>query len=140
MATTVPDPSQQPLQAAPQQKRHPWHWIVPCLLLLVIAAGLLIWGLGVQSDLDDQKAQNAQLSQQAAATQSDVNAVSDQIDAIGQSLQNAGNQLSQKTADAQTNAQAAINDVQGKIQSLGDRAKAAKQKLTDAINKAKNGG
>jgi hypothetical protein len=139
MATTAPDPAQQPQSAAPHKKSQPWHWIVPCLLLLLIAFGLLIWGLGLQSDLDDQKAQNTQLSQQAAATQSDVEAVSDQVDAIGQSIQNAGSQLSQKTADAQANAQAAINDAQSKIQSLGDRAKAAKQKLTDAINKAKGG-
>jgi hypothetical protein len=139
MATTVPDPSQQPLSAAPQKKSHPWHWIVPCLLLLAVAAGLLIWGLGLQSDLDDQKAKTEQVQKQAEATQNDVNAVSDQVDAIGQSIQNAGQQLSQQTADAQANAQAAINDAQSKIQSLGDRAKAAKQKLTDAIAKAKGG-
>jgi uncharacterized protein YoxC len=139
MATTVPDPSQQPSSAAPQKKGQPWHWIVPCLVLLCIAAGLLIWGLGLNSDLNDQKAQTEQVQKQAEATQSDVQAVSDQVDGLTQSLKNAGDQLSQQTAGAQANAKAAIDDVQSKLQSLGDRAKAAKQKLTDAVSKAKGG-
>jgi septal ring factor EnvC (AmiA/AmiB activator) len=139
MATTVPDPAQQPQSAEPQKQSHPWHWIVPCLLLLCIAFGLLIWGLGLQSDLDAQKAKTEQIQKEAAATQSDVQSVSDQVVALGQSLKSAGDQLSQQTSEAQANAKAAIDDVQSKIQSLGDRAKAAKQKLTDAIKKARSG-
>ena len=139
MATTAPDPAQQSPGAAPQKQSHPWHWIVPCLVLLLVAAGLLIWGLGLQSDLDDQKAQTEQVQKQAAATQSDVQAVSDQVDALGQSLQSAGDELSKQTADAQANAKAAIDDVQSKVQSLGDRAKSAKQKLSDAVKKAQGG-
>ena len=139
MATTAPDPSQRPQGAAPQKQSHPWHWIVPCLLLLVVAAGLLIWGLGLQGDLDDQKAKTEQVQKEASATQSDVQAVSDQVDDLSQSLQSAGSELSKQTAEAQANAKAAIDDAQSKIQSLGDRAKTAKQKLTDAIKKAQSG-
>jgi uncharacterized protein HemX len=139
MATTVPDPAQQPQAAAPKQS-HPWHWIVPCLLLLVIAAGLLIWGLGVNSDLNDQKAKNEQLSKQAAATQSDVQTVSDQVNQISDSLKSAGDQISQGTAEAQANAKAAIDSIQSKFQDLGTRLSDAKKKLSDAIDNAKNGG
>jgi uncharacterized protein HemX len=140
MATTVPDPAQQPQGAPPQKQSHPWHWIVPCLLLLALAAGLLIWGLGLQSDLNDQKAQTKQVSEQAAATQSDVQAVSDQVNSLSQSLKDAGDQISQGTADAQANAKAAIDNVQSKFQDLGNRLSDAKKKLSDAINEATGGG
>jgi peptidoglycan hydrolase CwlO-like protein len=138
MATTVPDPSQQPRSAPPQPKKgHTLLWIVLCVVLVLVSAGLLIWALGLQSDLDDQKAKSAQLEQQASATQDDVKAVSDQVDSLSQSIKSAADSLAQSTDEASQNAQSAISGLQDSIDSLNDRLKTARGKLSDAINKAR---
>jgi septal ring factor EnvC (AmiA/AmiB activator) len=136
MASTIPEP--QP-QAAPQQpqKRHPWHWIVPCVLLLLVCIGLAIWAISLNNNLDDEKAHSAQVEQQAAATQDDVQAVSDQVDNLTKSLTTAADELSQSTDEAAQKAQSALTDIQNSLNSLGDRAKAAKDKLSQAIKDAK---
>jgi uncharacterized protein YoxC len=136
MTPTVPDPSQPP-EAAQPRKRHPWQWIVPCVLLLIVAIGLAIWAFSLQSDLDDERAHSAQVEQEAQATQDDVQAVSDQVAELSQSLSSAAEDLSTSTDQAAQNAQAALTDVQNSIQSLSDRAKSAKDKLSQAINEAK---
>ena len=137
MATaSAPDPLQ---QAQPEpQRRHPWHWIVPCVLLLLIAAGLAIWALSLKSDLDDERAHSAQVEQQAQATQDDVQAVSDQVDGLEQSLATASGELSKSTDQAAKDAQAAITDVEDSVKGLSDRAATAKDKLGKAIEDAKS--
>jgi septal ring factor EnvC (AmiA/AmiB activator) len=137
MATAAaPDPSQQ--AQPPPQGRHPWHWIVPCVLLLLIAAGLAIWALSLKSDLDDEKAHSAQVEQEAQATQDDVQAVSDQVDELEQSLTTASTELSQSTDQAAQDAQAAVTDLENSLKGLGDRAATAKDKLGKAIEDAKS--
>jgi septal ring factor EnvC (AmiA/AmiB activator) len=136
MAATAPDPEQQ-LQST-TKRRHPWHWIVPCVLLLLIAGGLAIWALSLKSDLDDEQAHSAQVEQQAQSTQDDVEAVSDQVDDLEQSLTTASTELSQSTDEAAQNAQAAINDVEDSVKGLSDRAQTARDKLGKAIEDAKS--
>jgi uncharacterized protein YoxC len=139
MATTVPEPPQGPQAAPPSQKRHPWHWIVPCVLLFLIAIGLAIWAFSLQGDLDDERAHSAQVEQQAQATQDDVQAVSDQVDELSQSANTAADELSQSTDQAAQDAEAALNDVQSSIDSLSNRAKTAKDKLSKALEDAQAG-
>jgi septal ring factor EnvC (AmiA/AmiB activator) len=138
MATAAaPDP---PQQALPEpERRHPWHWIVPCVLLLLIAGGLAIWALSLNSDLKDERAHSAQVEQEAQATQDDVKAVSDQVGDLEQSLVAAAGQLSKSTDQASQNAQAAITDVEDSVKGLRDRATTAKDKLDKAIADAKSG-
>ena len=138
MTPTVPDPSQPP-EAAQPRKRHPWHWIVPCVLLFFVAVGLGIWAFSLQGDLDDERAHSAQVEQEAQATQDDVQAVSDQVDELSQSLSSAADELSSSTDQAAQNAQAALTDMQNSTQSLSDRAKSAKEKLSQATDEAKPG-
>jgi septal ring factor EnvC (AmiA/AmiB activator) len=138
MATAAaPDP---PQQARPQpERRHPWHWIVPCVLLLLIAGGLAIWALSLNSDLNDERAHSAQVEQEAQATQDDVKAVSDQVGDLEQSLITAAGELSSSTDQAAQKAQAAITDVEDSVKGLRDRATSAKDKLDKAIADAKSG-
>jgi|SRR3954468_4207949 septal ring factor EnvC (AmiA/AmiB activator) len=137
MATAAaPDP---PQQARPEPKRrHPWHWIVPCVLLFLIAAGLAIWALSLNSNLKDERAHSAKVEQEAQATQDDVNAVSNQVDDLEQSLVTASDELSQSTDQAAKDAQAAITDVEDSVKGLRDRAGTAKDKLGKAIEDAKS--
>jgi septal ring factor EnvC (AmiA/AmiB activator) len=138
MATAAaPDP---PQQARPEPaRRHPWHWIVPCVLLLLIAAGLAIWALSLNSDLNDERAHSAQVEREAQATQDDVKAVSDQVGDLEQSLITAAGELSSSTDKAAQNAQAAITDVEDSVKGLRDRASTAKDKLDKTIADAKSG-
>lgn len=140
--SATPDPPQQdqlPQDQQPQAKRrHPWHWIVPCVLLFLVAAGFAIWALSLQSDLDDERAHSALVEQQAQATQDDVQAVSDQVNELEQSLSTASDELSQSTDQAAKDAQAAITEVEDSVKGLGDRAATAKDKLGKAIEDAKS--
>jgi hypothetical protein len=88
---------------APPPPRHhrPWGWITVCVLLVLVAGGLAIWTLGLQSDLDDQRDQTAQAQAQAEQASKEVDSLSGQIDQISRSVTEAGEQLSQAGADAQ---------------------------------------
>ena len=140
MATSAPEPPQRP-QVAPLQpkKRHPWHWILPCALLFLIAVGLAIWVFSLQGDLDDERAHSAQVEQQAQATQDDVQAVSDQVDELTQSASTAADELSQSTDQAAQNAETALTDIENSIKSLSDRANSARDKLGKALEDAQAG-
>src|SRR5215213_7230063 len=102
MATAAaPDPSLQDQQ--PQAKRrHPWHWIVPCVLLLLVAAGLAIWALSLQSDLDDERAHSAQVEQQA---QSAITDVEDSVKGLGDRAATAKDKLGKAIEDAKSDAE-----------------------------------
>jgi biopolymer transport protein ExbB/TolQ len=105
---------------APTPPRHhrPWGWIAACVLLLLVAGGLAIWALGLQSDLDNQRDQTAQAQQQAEQAGKDVEALAGEVDQISQSVSDAGDQLSQAGADAEKNAQKTLDGVDTKLQSL----------------------
>ena len=57
-----------------------------CVLLVLIAGGLAIWALGLQSDLDTQRDQTAQAQAQAEQANKEVDALSGQIDDISQAV------------------------------------------------------
>ena len=137
MATAAaPDPAQ--TNQPPPKRGHAGLWIGVCVLLLLIAAGLAIWALSLRSDLDDEKAHSAQVEQQAQATQDDVQAISDQVDGLEQSLTTASTELSQSQDQAAKDAQAAVTDLENSLKGVGDRAATAKDKLGKAIEDAKS--
>jgi peptidoglycan hydrolase CwlO-like protein len=105
---------------APTPPRHhrPWGWIAACVLLVLVAGGLAIWALGLQSDLDDQRDQTAQAQQEAEQAGKDVEALAGQVDEISQSVSDAGDQLSQAGADAEKNAQQTLDGLGTKVESL----------------------
>ena len=69
MATTRPEPNAPSDARVPEKKqRNPWIWV--CALLAVVAAGLLIWALSVQSDLDTTQKQVNDLQAEVDRSQS----------------------------------------------------------------------
>ena len=112
----------------PPQHHRPWGWIVVCVLLVLIAGGLAIWALGLQSDLDTQRDQTAQAQAQAEQANKEVDALSGQIDDISQAVTDAGEQLSQAGDNAQENAQTTLDGVKTKLESVkGEVEKAAEE-------------
>jgi peptidoglycan hydrolase CwlO-like protein len=129
-------PDASPPPARPHHRR-PWGWIAACVLLVLVAAGLAIWALGLQSDLDDQRAQTTQAQQQAEQAGKDVEALAGEVDQISQSVSDAGEQLSQADADAQQNAQQALDGLDSNVQSLkGQVQKAAEDARGSQDNSA----
>ena len=114
-------------QSSPRHHR-PWGWIILCLLLVLVAGGLAIWALGLQSDLDDQRDQTTQAQQQVEQANTEVESLSGQIDQISQAVTDAGQQLSQASADAQQNAQTTLDGLETKLESVkGQVAKAVEE-------------
>ena len=105
--------------AASHGTRHrPWGWITVCVVLLLVAIGLAVWALSLNSDLSDQKDKTAAAQQQANSANSEIDDLSQQVDDISSSLQDAG-----------TNAQQAIDDLKSRFDS-------AKEKIQKAIEDA----
>jgi peptidoglycan hydrolase CwlO-like protein len=121
MTTAADQPAPVPLDASAPPHHRPWGWIAVCVLLVLVAGGLAIWALGLQSDLDDQRDQTAQAQQEAQQATEQVSALSDQVDQISQKVSDAGAQLSQAGADAKQNAQQALDGLQSDLDSLKSR-------------------
>jgi uncharacterized membrane-anchored protein YhcB (DUF1043 family) len=81
MSTALPSDdtsAEQPAEAEPAKPRKPWIWL--SALLAVIAAGLLIWALTIQSDLDSAQQELDSTKQQLDATKQDVEALQAEAD------------------------------------------------------------
>ena len=63
-----------PHDAADRAPRKRNHWIWVSALLLIVAAGLLIWALATRSDLDDTQQELAGAQQASAETQKELDA------------------------------------------------------------------
>jgi peptidoglycan hydrolase CwlO-like protein len=114
----------------PESARHPpWGWIGLCVLLAVVAAGLAIWALGLQGDLDDEREQSAQAQQQLDEANDDVSSLSEQVDELRQSVSDVSDQIGQAGADVQQNAQQALDDLRNNIASLEERARDAIEQI-----------
>ena len=118
------DPGAAPASSPPQHHR-PWGWIAVCVLLVLVAGGLAIWALGLQSDLDDQRDQTTQAQQQAEQASNEVESLSGQIDEISQTISDAGAQLSQAGADAQQTAQTTLDGLGAKLESVKSQVQKA---------------
>jgi outer membrane murein-binding lipoprotein Lpp len=111
--------------APPPRHHRPWGWIAACVLLLLVAGGLAIWALGLQTDLDDQRDQTAQAQQQADQAGEDVEALASEVDQISQAVSDIGDQLSQAGADAKENAQQALDGLGTDVESLKGQVQSA---------------
>ena len=66
------------------RKRNPWIWI--SALLLIVAAGLLIWALTSRSDLDDTQQEVKRTQQDLGDTQKELDATKEELDATEKEL------------------------------------------------------
>ena len=115
--------------------RRPWGWIVACLVLVLLAVGLAVWAVGLNSDLDDQRDQTAEAQQQADQATQQVESLSGQVDEIEQTVSDASDQLSQAGDDAeqtQETAQTALDDLKSKVGSV-------KEEIQEGVAKAGTG-
>src|SRR3954451_7366839 len=115
--------------AGPVTHHRPWGWIAVCSVLVLIAGGLTVWALGLNSDLSDQKDQTAQAQQQAQNATDEVDNLSAEVDDISQSVDQASQDLSQAGQDAQNNAEQTLNGLKGKLAT-------AKEQISQAIANA----
>src|SRR3954470_381150 len=97
MSATANEPT-----ATPTRQR-PWAWIAAAIVLLAVVAFLLVWGLGLQSDLDDQRAQTQKSQQETQAANEQVQQLSAEVDGVGQSVDAAIGKLQEAGASAQAN-------------------------------------
>ena len=134
MATDSPRP-EQPVQ--PQEKKHRSRWIWVSGLLALACAGLLVWALSLNSDLDDANARNAQQQETGSSIASaakgaydslaaDLGATNEDLDQTEQQLEGAKQDAEQAQDDADAAKQKAENtsDELDKAKAEADQAKA----------------
>jgi len=103
----------------PPEHHRSWGLIVLCIVLVLVAAGLAIWALSLNSDLNDQKDKTAAAQQQADAANSQIDSLSQQVDDISQSLQDAGGNAQQALDDLKSKFDAAKEQIQKAIEDAG---------------------
>src|SRR4051794_6845342 len=106
--------------ATPEQpggSRHrPWAWIAACIVLGLVALGVTIWALNLNSDLDHQRDQTAAAQQQADKASSDV-------DQLTQDVNDALDQAGQAGAAAKDKLQGALADLKERLGALEGESK-----------------
>jgi peptidoglycan hydrolase CwlO-like protein len=120
----------------PPRHHRPWGWIAACGVLVLVAGGLAIWALGLQSDLDNQRDQTAQAQQQVEQAGADVKALEGEVEQISQSVSDAGDQLSQSGADAKKNAQQTVDGLSDKLESLNGQVQKAVEDAAESQDSA----
>ena len=150
MSTTQP---QSGGSQAAAKHHNPWVWISAALVL--VAAGLLIWGLSTKSDLDkandDVASLQAQLAQTkqsggtaATAAKTAVQALAQQLGVTNQDLaatqqqlqtaQDAAKKAEQQVADAKDAVAGAKDKTQAQLEQAQAEAQAAGAKVTVAAD------
>jgi chromosome segregation ATPase len=133
-------------EPTPRKHRSPWLWVSGVLVL--VAAGLLIWALSLQSDLDSTQQDVAELQAQAekaqegggtlsAALKTAYDAITQQLGATSESLANVQadiEQAKQRADQAQQDITSAADDAAAKAQA---QVQAAEAKTTIATDCAK---
>jgi predicted nucleic acid-binding Zn-ribbon protein len=72
---------------APKKRRNPWIWI--CAVLALAAAGLLIWALTIQSDLDSTQQELATANQELDSTSEELDGAKQELASTQQELDSA---------------------------------------------------
>src|SRR3954469_6162071 len=93
----------------------PWGWIAACAVMVLVAAGLALWALSLNSDLDQQRDETAKAQQQAAHAQQQADGLSSQVEDLTQGVNEAADELAQAGSDAKENAAGALADLESKL-------------------------
>lgn len=117
-----PDPVDAPDQTAGRRRR-PWGWIAVCGVLALVAVGVTIWALSLNSDLNHQRDQTAAAQQQAEQASSQADQISSQVDQLTQDINDALDQAGQAGAAAKDQLQGALADLKDRLSALADEAK-----------------
>lgn len=78
------EPTDPPADQAPAKRRKPWIWL--SVLLTIVAAGLLIWALTIQSDLDSTQQELESTQQELDGTSQELAGTSQELDSTKQEL------------------------------------------------------
>src|SRR4051812_19469326 len=145
MATADPQDGAQ----APAKRRGPWIWL--CVILAIVAAGLLIWALKSQSDLDTAQGQVSDLQSQAdegkAAAGDAVTAAKGAYDDLASELGTTSDDLAnteQELSDAEQAAEQAAQDAADAEQAVAkadnqtDKAKAEADQANAEVQAAES--
>jgi hypothetical protein len=127
MTDTSPGPPEDP---GWNKRRNPWVWI--SLVLALVAAGLLIWALNTQSDLDSAEQDADELQAQVARGKQTGSAVLEQGKAAYDDL---SQQLGVTTEDLEATDQD-LEDAQKKAGQAEQDAAAGERKAAEADNEA----
>ena len=79
------EPAVSPADQAPAKRRTAWIWL--SVLLAIVAAGLLIWALTIQSDLDGTEQELASTQQELASTRQELDSTQQELDATRQDVE-----------------------------------------------------
>jgi type VI protein secretion system component VasK len=109
----------------PRQREPPWGWIGACGVLAVIAICLLIWGLGLQSDLDDQRAATHRAQQQARTAQERAGDISTRLDQARRTLEDFKRALEAASGGLQGSLGGVLDDLQRRLDALKERVSGA---------------
>jgi hypothetical protein len=107
------------------ERELPWGWIGVCGVLAVIAICLLIWGLGLQSDLDDQRAATRRAQEQARTAQDRVGAVSSRLDQAKRTLEDIKQALQAASGGLQDSLGGVLEDLERRLEALKERVSGA---------------
>jgi uncharacterized protein YoxC len=119
---------------APPKRRNPWIWV--CAVLGVLAAGLLIWALAIQSDLDSTEQDVANLQSQMDANADTGSAVLGGAKALYDDLKNELGTTSEDLATTQQDLDEA-EQAGAQAQQEASAAKDSAAKADNATDKAK---
>jgi chromosome segregation ATPase len=94
-----PDPAEPPGEQAPKKRRNPWIWI--CGVLVLVAAGLLIWALTIRSDLDSTQQDLATANEELDSTQQQLDSKQQELDGKQEELDSANQELDSANPEAE---------------------------------------
>jgi len=130
MATEpLPSNGPPPDEPAAEPKKHRSRWIWVSVLLGLVVVGLLVWALGLRSDLDDANAKNEQQQEAggevASAAKGAYDALAAQLGATNEDLAQTQEELDSAKQDAD------------QAQQDADAAKQKAENTDDELDKAK---
>jgi chromosome segregation ATPase len=109
-------------------RRNPWIWI--SALLALVAVGLLVWALSLQSDLDDTEKQVADLQAQIEGGSSKAEDVAAAAKSLADDVRSAVGGAGEDLEATKERIEAAAGDAQAKADVATDCAKAYGEALS----------
>ncbi len=133
----------EPGDVAGERKKRRNPWVLISALLLVVAAGLLIWALAAESDNDSTQEQLASTQEELASTQEQLDGTQEELDSAKQDVEELqsseggpGDGRAVLTAGAVAAVKALIDDLEAELGATEEDLAAAEQDLKQASAKA----